>query len=93
MVYALAGEARIVRVERGDGATLADALTASGLPLHIADIARGTIAVGVYGETKPLDAPLADGDRIEIYRPLRVDPKEARRRRARKVRAVTGTTD
>jgi len=41
-------------------------------------------AVGIWGRTVALDAPLAEGDRVEIYRPLRMDPKEARRRRAQR---------
>jgi len=38
---------------------------------------------GIYGRRVPLDTQLADGDRVEILRPLAADPKEARRRRAR----------
>ena len=41
-------------------------------------------AVGVWGERKALDYPLQAGDRIEFYRPLQFDPKEARRARAKK---------
>jgi putative ubiquitin-RnfH superfamily antitoxin RatB of RatAB toxin-antitoxin module len=39
---------------------------------------------GIYGRRVTLDTKLADGDRVEIYRPLRADPKEARRQRARR---------
>jgi len=39
--------------------------------------------VGIFGKVVEEDAPLTDGDRVEIYRPLAADPKEARRRRAR----------
>jgi sulfur carrier protein len=35
----------------------------------------------VWGRRVPLDTPLRDGDRVEVYRPLRVDPKVARRER------------
>ncbi len=42
------------------------------------------VAVGVWGERKALDYPLQAGDRIEFYRPLQFDPKEARRARAKK---------
>lgn len=38
--------------------------------------------VGIYGKKKPLDTVLREHDRIEVYRPLQADPKEARRRRA-----------
>jgi hypothetical protein len=39
--------------------------------------------VGVFGKRVPPDTPLADGDRVEIYRALLLDPKERRRQRAR----------
>ncbi len=39
--------------------------------------------IGVFGEPRGLDAPLAPGDRVELWRPLLADPKEARRERAR----------
>jgi putative ubiquitin-RnfH superfamily antitoxin RatB of RatAB toxin-antitoxin module len=41
-------------------------------------------AVGVFGRSVAAQTQLADGDRVEIYRPLAQDPKEQRRRRARK---------
>ena len=40
----------------------------------------------MFGKIKPLDAVLADYDRVEIYRPLKVDPKTARQRRVEKTR-------
>ena len=41
-------------------------------------------ACGVWGRVQPLDHVLRDGDRVELYRPLTVDPKEARRLRYKK---------
>lgn len=43
--------------------------------------------VGIFGEIRTLDEPVGAGDRVEIYPPLRCDPKEARRRRADRKRA------
>jgi putative ubiquitin-RnfH superfamily antitoxin RatB of RatAB toxin-antitoxin module len=63
-----------VVLELEQGATVRAALLAAGMPLDQ--------PVGILGRRVELDARLADGDRVEIYRPLRVDPKEARRRRA-----------
>ena len=40
--------------------------------------------IGIFGEPVTPETRLADGDRVEVYRPLEVDPKEARRQRARK---------
>ena len=39
------------------------------------------LRIGIWGRVRPLDTPLRDRDRIEVYRPLTVDPKEARRQR------------
>jgi uncharacterized protein len=65
------------------GATLHDALQASGLLARHPEIDLATHKVGIWGRVRPLDAPLREGDRIEVYRPLKVDPKEARRQRYR----------
>jgi uncharacterized protein len=63
-----------VALELEPGATVRDALAAAGWPA-----ARH---LGIYGRRVAPDARLADGDRVEVYRPLSTDPKEARRRRA-----------
>lgn len=46
-------------------------------------LALGPLRVGVWGRLRPLDSLLRQGDRIEVYRALTVDPKEARRQRYR----------
>lgn len=43
--------------------------------------AFGDLRIGIWGRVRPLDTPLRERDRIEVYRPLTVDPKEARRQR------------
>jgi putative ubiquitin-RnfH superfamily antitoxin RatB of RatAB toxin-antitoxin module len=78
------GVAVEVGVELDAGATALDAIRASGVLQRFAEIDVSTQSIGVWGRICALDAPLADGDRVEIYRPLAVDPKEARRRRAKK---------
>lgn len=60
------------------GSTLADALRVSGL--FGAEAPEG-LAFGIWGRRQPVSAVLRDGDRVEVYRPLTVDPKEARRLR------------
>lgn len=64
-----------VVLELEEGATVAMALAAAGR--------RTALEVGIHGRCVALDARLADGDRVEIYRPLNIDPKEVRRKRAR----------
>lgn len=68
------------------GATVRDALAASGISTHHPEIDTATAKVGVFGKLATLDTPLADHDRVEIYRPLIVDPKLARQRRVEKSR-------
>jgi putative ubiquitin-RnfH superfamily antitoxin RatB of RatAB toxin-antitoxin module len=75
VVRARPGQAQTRALELAEGSTVRDALAA-------ADMAAPHGA-GIHGRRVRLDTRLADGDRVEIYRPLSVDPKEARRRRAR----------
>jgi uncharacterized protein len=64
--------------------TVRDALVNSGLLERHALGDPKALVCGVWAKLRPLDHPLRDGDRVEVYRPLRVDPKEARRQRYRK---------
>ncbi len=68
------------------GSTVADALRASGLlERHGLSIGDGAEAgIGVWTKARSLDSPLREADRVEVYRGLTVDPKEARRQRYRK---------
>ena len=84
--YALPDTQMLVAVELPAGATVQQAIEASGILRKHPDIDLKTQKVGVFGKLKPLDAPLADHDRVEIYRPLIVDPKVARQRRVEKTR-------
>lgn len=81
VVYALGKAAEVVKLKLPAGATVAQAIAASGIAArHAVDLD----AVGIFGRRVPPATRLADGDRVEIYRPLALDPKEQRRRRARK---------
>ncbi len=62
--------------------TIADALRAWQLRRSCPPLDLATVRVGVFGLEHPLDWPLQDQDRVEIYRPLHLSPGEARRRRA-----------
>jgi hypothetical protein len=75
VVYARREGAESVTVQLPAGATVRDALEAAGFATRHRD-------VGIYGKRVRANAPLADGDRVEIYRPLLLDPKERRRQRA-----------
>jgi putative ubiquitin-RnfH superfamily antitoxin RatB of RatAB toxin-antitoxin module len=69
-------------MEVAEGTTLRYAIENSGVLAAFPTLQLGEVTVGVFSKPRPLDAPARDGDRIEIYRPLVVDPKEARRVRA-----------
>jgi len=83
VVYALADAQDIVIVELPEGAVAAQALAASGM---LARHGLTAFQLGIFGKRVSPENPLREGDRIEILRPLAIDPKEARRRRARKTR-------
>ncbi len=76
------GPIELVSLQMPLESTVADALAASALVQRHPELGAAP-AVGVWGSEKPLMHRLRDGDRVEIYRPLQVDPKEARRRRLR----------
>lgn len=84
--YALPDEQALIAVDLPEGATLQQALDASGILQRFPRIDLTTQKVGVFGKIKALDAVLADHDRVEIYRPLLVDPKLSRQRRVEKTR-------
>ncbi|HEY4319017.1 MAG TPA: RnfH family protein [Herbaspirillum sp.] len=64
------------------GTTLQDAIIQSGVLREVDAIDLAACQVGIYGKLKAPDTVLQEHDRIEIYRPLRADPMETRRRRA-----------
>jgi len=70
-------------VELPAGATVAQALDASGVLRCFPDFGGTLPPVGVFGRSCPPHHVLAPGDRVEIYRPLVFDPMESRRRRIR----------
>ncbi|MET0209818.1 MAG: RnfH family protein [Burkholderiaceae bacterium] len=70
-------------VELPEGAKVADAIEASGLLDRHPALRAAPAACGVWGRACRPDRALADGDRVELYRPLAVDPKDARRSRGR----------
>jgi uncharacterized protein len=61
------------------GATIADAIEAARHQAKSADIPWDSAPVGIFGEPRTRAYLPADGDRIELYRPLRTDPRERRR--------------
>jgi putative ubiquitin-RnfH superfamily antitoxin RatB of RatAB toxin-antitoxin module len=85
------GEIDLISLRLPAGATVADALHASGvLSRHGLD--STVVRVGVWCKACDPAALLRDHDRVEVYRPLTVDPKEARRLRYKRARAASAST-
>jgi putative ubiquitin-RnfH superfamily antitoxin RatB of RatAB toxin-antitoxin module len=80
VIEAKCGQARVAEVLVPAATAARDVLIASGLPAQIADVSDGTLALASHGILVGPDTPIQAGDRIEILRPLREDPKAARRR-------------
>lgn len=80
VVLALPEQVLLRRIRLAAGATVAQAIAAVqlGPDAPAIDLQR----LGIFGRRVSLEHPLHDGDRVEIYRPLVLDPKESRRRRA-----------
>ena len=83
VIHALRNSQQVVLVELDEGARAIDAVLASGLCESRPGLDPGRLRLGIFGVEVRHDALIADGDRVEIYRPLVVDPKEARRSKAR----------
>ena len=84
VAYALPERQELVALEVEEGTTVREAIARSGIQERHPDAPMTRGSVGVFGKPVDLDAPLREGDRVEIYRPLIANPKEARRARARK---------
>lgn len=72
------------KVDLPAGATLAAAIVASGIHRARPDVEVSPERVGIFARKAGFDTVLRDGDRVEIYRPLKLDPKVARRLRAQR---------
>jgi putative ubiquitin-RnfH superfamily antitoxin RatB of RatAB toxin-antitoxin module len=78
--YAEADRQVWLRLETPDGSTVEQAIRHSGILRQFPEINLVRQKVGIFGKLVKLDAPVKDGDRIEIYRPITADPKTVRRR-------------
>lgn len=88
VVYAEPKRAFNVELTLPDGVTVADAIAESGIRDAWPGVEIRADRVGIFARKVSLDTMLRDGDRVEIYRPLKIDPKEARRLRAKSVQSA-----
>lgn len=63
------------------GSSVLQALQAAGWLQLFPNLDLATLAVGIWGQRVTLQQTLQAGDRVELYRPLKIDPKDARRKR------------
>lgn len=70
-----------VDLQLPQNSSVTDALRASQLLNQVPDAEVDALVTGVWGRKVPPEHLLRDGDRVELYRPLKVDPKMARRER------------
>ena len=82
LAYALPRAQTVIQVEIAAGATAKEAVEASGVLQKHPDIDLGKNKLGVFVKLVNPDTMLRDRDRVEIYRALKADPKEIRRKRA-----------
>ncbi len=91
VIYAMQDQVTRCHVHLDDSIqTVEQVIKASGILQKNSDIDITQQAVGIYNKIVALQAPVTAGDRIEIYRPLVIDPKQARRIRAEKKRQKEG---
>ena len=79
--YAEADRQLWLRLEVPDGSTVLQAIELSGVLKRYPNIDLETQKVGVFGKFAKLDAPIKEGDRVEIYRKITADPQQVQRRR------------
>ena len=82
VAFALPNQQELLTVELPRGATAADAISESGIQSRFPEIDLGALTIGVWGRVVELHEPLRGGDRVELYRDLEIDPREARRQLA-----------
>lgn len=88
VAYALPDEQAVFSLEVPAGCSVKAAIQRSGVLEAYPQIDLSTDSVGIFAVLVGLDEPVSAHDRIEIYRPLQIDPKAQRRERAQRQRAA-----
>ena len=81
VIYSLPTEQALLRLRVAAGTTAGQAIELAGLLARYPELETATLHIGIFGKFVAWNTVLKTGDRVEIYRPLIVDPKDARRRR------------
>ncbi len=86
VAFARPDKQEIVELEVAEGSSAKDAVIQSGIIELFPEIDPETDSMGIFGKVvkNPGAHELREGDRVEVYRPLKIDPKQARLNRAKK---------
>lgn len=82
LVLATADAQVLLALDVDEGATVDDVIAASGIESRFPALDIAAMPVGIWGKQVSRDSAVRQGDRVELYRPLEIDPREARRQRA-----------
>lgn len=82
VVYATPDRQELIELSVEEGATAGEAIEQSGIVARFPGLDPGAQGIGIWGQPVSASQRLRDGDRVEIYRPLQMDPREARRQLA-----------
>lgn len=82
VAYARPDRQALVKIRVPAGTTIREAVRLSGIRGEFPEIDLDANKLGVFGKKLPGDTPVKEGDRVEVYRPLKADPREVRRRLA-----------
>jgi putative ubiquitin-RnfH superfamily antitoxin RatB of RatAB toxin-antitoxin module len=88
VVYALSTRQVLIKTQVELGASALTAIQQSGILQEFPEINLNSVKIGIFGKLISPDQGLQNGDRIEIYRPLLIDPKQARLLRAKKSKSL-----
>ena len=82
VVFASPGRQVLLTIEVGEGATVADVIDRSSIARQFPELVLDGLQAGIWGKPVGREHMVREGDRVELYRPLEIDPKEARRLKA-----------
>lgn len=94
VAYALPDKQKIIPLEVVEGTTAQEAVVISNIAAHFDGLdVHAPLSLGVFGKAVASGYVLRAGDRVEIYRPLKIDPKEVRKRRAEEAKQRRAAED
>jgi len=86
VAYALPEKQKIIAIDVAEGCTVREAVMLSNMNAFFPEVDLSTIKVGIFGKSvrAPETQVIKAGERVELYRELKIDPKQARANRAAK---------